>query len=277
MTGRIAGWLVVLGLMLAVVAWSNAGVSFVVLGSPSMEPYASPGDLLIHRDVPADDVAVGDVVTVPVEGDTLATHRVVRLAPSPTGISARLKGDASPLPDLEPVLLRGEVARVVVVVPLVGSVLTAGAPLLWGGLGLLVLGGVLVVVRREEPEPAPLDPRREAQPDPRLEALLATCEQFAEDDMPAVVLRDLVRVRTAALLGLPSAERAGAVLALDDGARFYIIGLADADPDALALIPPGSERRVQASIALEQWWLVVGRDVPPAVAERIAPWVQEQE
>lgn len=269
MTGRIAGWLVVLGLMLAVVAWSNAGLSFVVLASPSMEPYASPGDLLVHHEVPAEEVAVGDVVTVPVEGDTLATQRVVRLARSPSGaISARLQGDASPLPDPVPVHLQGDVARVLVVVPVVGSVLTAGAPLLWGGLGLLVLGGgVLVVVRREEPAAS--------EPDPRLEALLATCEQLAEDDMPTVVLRDLVRVRTAALLGLPSAERAGAVLALDDGARFYVIGLADADPDALALIPPGSERRIQATLALEQWWLVVARDVPPVVAEQIAPWLQE--
>lgn len=268
MKRRIAGGVVVLGLLLAAVAQGNAGWSVAVLVSPSMEPYASPGDLLVHHEIPAEDITVGDVVTVPAQGDRLATHRVVRLARTEDGmVRARLKGDASPLPDPVPRLLQGEVARVVAVVPRVGSVLTAGAPLLWGGLGLLVLGGGVLVVARRRPSGTPLAEQR-------LAALLATCEQFAEEHMPGVVLQDLVRVRAAVVLGLPSAERAGAVLALDDAARFYVMGLADVDPETLMMIPPDSDRRRRASTALDQWWHVVGRDVPPDVAEQIAPWLR---
>lgn len=280
MTRRIAAGSVVVGLLLAALAWAGAGWSIAVLVSPSMEPFASPGDLLVHRDVPAEEIEAGDVVTVPVAVDRLATHRVVRLVGARDDtIRVRLQGDASRLPDPVPMLLQGDVARVVLVLPRVGSVLTTGAPLLWGGLGLLLLGGgVLAGARRDRSGPPPATGASAGTaspaPDPRLEALLATCEQLAEDGMPAVVLRDLVRVRAAALLGLPAAERAGAVLTLDDGARFYVMGLADADPEALAMIPPGSQRRLQASAALDQWWLVVGQDVPPAVAEHLAPWLQ---
>ncbi len=282
MRRRIAAGLVLVGLVLAVLALSVAGWSVVVLGSPSMEPFASPGDLLVQRRVPAADIEVGDVVTVPAPADRLVTHRVVQLDSADDGaVVARLQGDASRLPDPLPVRLRGEVASVATVVPRIGSVLTGGTPLLWVGLGLLVFGGGAVLLTRRDGSPTtpPADrDRRPTTPDStapnpqsRLTALLATCEQFADDGMPAVVLHDLVRVRMADLLGLPSAEDAGAVHALDDGSRFYVVALADADPAALALIPPDSERRHRATAALDQWWEVVGRRVPREVAELIAP------
>jgi len=303
-TRRIGGGLVLLGLLLAVVLVST-GWSVVVLASPSMEPFASPGDLLVQRSVAAEDIVVGDVITVPAASDRLVTHRVVRLIPvEDGGVIARLKGDASPLTDPVPVRLQGEVTRVTSVVPMVGRVLTEQAAL-WGGLGLLVLGGgALIFTRRGgapatapaadqpatvAPGPAPAQ-RPAATPDPapaqppaatpvsaapsyesRVAALLATCEQFTDDGLPDVMLRDLVRVRVAGLLGLPPAEHAGVVHMLDDGARFYVVALEDADPAALALVPPGSERRHQASAALEAWWQVVGRRVPDDVAEQIAP------
>lgn len=292
MTRRIAAGLVLVGLVLAAL-WASSGWSAVVLASPSMEPFASPGDLLVQRPVPADEVAVGDVVTVPASSDRLVTHRVVRLIPlEDGGVIARLKGDASPLTDPVPVRLQGEVTRVAGVVPMVGRVLTEQAAL-WGGLGLLVLGGgALLLTRRGDaasaapataqqpaasPDPAPAQPRADtpdrAAPshESRVAALLATCEQFTDDGLPDVVLRDLVRVRVAGLLGLPHAEHAGAVHMLDDGARFYVVALEDADPAALALVPPGSERRHRASAALDEWWQVVGRRVPDDVAEQIAP------
>lgn len=283
MIRRIAAGLVVLGLVLAL-AFGVTGWSVVVLASPSMEPFASSGDLLVQRAVPADDIEVGDVVTVPAPADRLVTHRVVELGSSEDGaVVARLKGDASRRPDPLPVRLGDDVARVVTVVPRIGSVVTDGTRLLWIGLGLLVLGGGALLLARRAGAPATTPAAgapRAATADvaapvaqSRLVALLATCEQFADDGMPDVVLRDLVRVRVADLLGLPPAEQAGAVHMLDDGARFYVVALADADPAALALVPPGSERRRRASAALEQWWLVVGRRVPDDVAEQIAPWL----
>lgn len=281
MTRRIAAGLIVLGLVLALAA-GVTGWSVVVLASPSMEPFASPGDLLVQRAVPADDIEVGDVVTVPAPADRLVTHRVVELDSSEDGaVVARLKGDASRLADPLPVRFGGEVARVTTVVPRVGSLVTDRAPLLWIGLGLLGLGGALLLARRRTSPattaagrtPGTAPDRAAPVAQSRLVALLATCEQFAADGMADVVLRDLVRVRVADLLGLPPAEQAGVVHMLGDGARFYVTALADADPAALALVPPGSQRQRHASEALEQWWLVISRRVPGDVAEQIAPWL----
>lgn len=283
MTRRIAAGLVVLGLVVAL-ALGVTGWSVVVLASPSMEPFAWPGDLLVQRRVPAEDIEAGDVITVPAPADRLVTHRVARLDSAEDGaIVARLKGDASRLPDPLPVRLDDEVARVVTVVPRIGSVMTDGTRLLWIGLGLLVLGGVALLLARREgspittpaggPPPATTTDAAAPVAQSRLTALLATCEQFASDGMPDMVLRDLVRVRVADLLGLPSAEQAGVVHMLGDGARFYVAALADADRAALALVPTDSERRRRASAALEQWWLVVGRRVPRDVAEQIEPWL----
>ena len=257
-------WLVAVAFaVLALVVHLATSWSTAVLLSTSMEPWAGPGDLLVHREVAAERVRVGDVVTVPTDGRGLVTHRVVRLVEDDGAVVARLQGDRSRLPDPVPVELPDEVARVVLVVPALGDVLRVGGPALGAGLVLLVLGGVALLASRRAA--AARDVRRAQPVDPRLEALLATVEQLAEDGLAPVMVRDLLRVRVAALLGLPSAERAGAVAALDDGARFYVVALADADPAALGIVPSGSNRRQEASEALELWWAGVRDRVPDAV------------
>lgn len=274
---------VLLVLLVLLGVWGTTGWSCAVLASRSMEPWAVPGDLLVHRHVPASAVEVGDVVTVQTPDRGLVTNRVVRLTPAADGtVSAQLKGDRSWLPDPVPVQLAGEVATAVLVVPRLGDVLTIGAPLLWSGLSLLLLGGTALLLQRDRsgpgtddvPAPAGEGPDRETAPtaDPRIEALLASCEQFAEDGMPATVVRDLVRVRTADVLGLPSAERAGVVLELDDGSLFYVVALADADPDALAIVPVGSTRRQAATAALDVWWNAIHDRVPETTAASLHPW-----
>lgn len=263
--------LLLAGFAVASLAWATSGWSYAVLTSPSMEPWASPGDLLLHRQVLASEIEVDDVVTVPISEDTLVTHRVVGLTGTGEGRVARLKGDRSRLADPVPVDLRGEVARVDVIVPYLGHVLIVGAPLLWGGVVFVLVGaGALVLSRRGRP-PVPEAPVA-AGPDPRVEALLATCEQLADDGVPDVVLRDLVRVRVAAIAGLPSAERAGAVLELDDGGRFYVVACADADPGALALVHADSQRRRDATAALDLWWDAVADRLPAPTADALAAW-----
>lgn len=260
--------------LLAVGAWLTASWSTAVLGSASMEPFARPGDLLLHRVVPVEEVQPGDVVTVPVPGRGLVTHRIIELDERVDGpVVAVLKGDRSRFPDPTPVPLPDRVERVVRVVPALGGVLQLGGRLLWAGAGLFLLGGVaLLVARRIAPPPPPPPPA--PQVDPRIEALLATCEQLQEDGVADVVLADLVRVRTALVVGLPSAEGAGPVLDLDDGGRFYVLAVADADQAMLALVPPDSVRRHDASEAIDLWWEAVRRGVPDEVARRLEPWLQ---
>lgn len=276
---RSLGVVLVLGIVITTVVWVASGWSHAVLVSDSMEPWASPGDLLLHREVPAREVEVGDVVTVPGTGGRLVTHRVVRLIDGGEGRVARLKGDRSRLPDPMPVSLQPEVDRVEAVVPGLGHVLMVGGPLLWGGMALLLTGATALLVsrRREHPE-LPTEATEQgiagAEPDPRVQALLVTCEQFVDDGVPEIVVRDIVRVRLAALVGLPPAEQAEVVLELDDGPRFYVIACADADAAALSLVPAGSQRRRAATAALHQWWESVRGRLPAsttAIAEAWSP------
>lgn len=113
------------------------GLRPVVVVSGSMEPEIPVGALVVTRVLPAGDVEVGDVVTVPrPRGDGLVTHRVVSTSASPDEAGAvrlELKGDANAHPDPTPVEV-AEVERVVLAL---------------GGLGTVVLGlqenvGVLV-------------------------------------------------------------------------------------------------------------------------------------
>ncbi len=267
---------IVLSLSGAAFVWFVTSWSTAVLDSGSMEPWASSGDLLVHRVEPVTAIEVQDVITVRTPDRGLVTHRVVAIDDAVGGRTVLLKGDASRFPDRSPVTLRGEVDRVVLVVPRLGSMLRVGGPWLLGGALLLLTGGIVLgLAQRHAPEPA--EEADEIVPptptaDPRVEALLATCEQFQDDGLPDAVLRDIVRVRTAAIVGLPSAERSGAVLSTDDGARFYVLAVADADEAMLGLVPVASQRRRDGSAAIDEWWAAVEHDLPPDVAATIAPW-----
>jgi signal peptidase len=260
-------------------AWFAPSWSTAVLGSTSMEPWAAPGDLLVHRTVPAAEVAVGDVVTIPVPGRGLVTHRIVELTGASGARTAVLKGDRSRLPDPAPVALPEDVDRVVVVVPQLGSALRIGGPWLSAAIALVLVGLVVVAVTRQQSEVVPdrsprLPADAPAPADPRVEALLATCEQLADDGLAPPVVADVVRVRVAAIAGLPHAEVAGPVLALDDGARFYVLAVADADAAMLRLVPADSRRRREASEALDRWWATVTPRLGRATRTLIETWTE---
>lgn len=261
-------------------AWLLAGWSIAVLDSDSMEPWASPGDLLVHVVESPAGIEPGEVVTVRLPDRGLVTHRVVAVDGDGDRRVAVLMGDASRFPDPGPVTLPDEVDRVALVVPGAGSVLRIAGPWLIGVLVLLVAGAVaLGVARRDRTTPVTTPPAApttapSATVDPRIEALLATCEQLEDDGVPGPVLGDLVRVRTAPVVGLPVAERSGAVLSLDDGGRFYVLAVADADRAMLDLVPVDSERRRAGTAALDLWWDAVCDGVPRHVSEAVDPWLR---
>jgi signal peptidase I len=99
------------------------GVRPAVVISGSMEPGIPVGSLTIARTVPAEQVGVGDVVTVPrVHADGLVTHRVVATTPADDGRSTvlELQGDANRDADLQPYVVT-EVGHVLATVPGVGT------------------------------------------------------------------------------------------------------------------------------------------------------------
>lgn len=107
-TGISGGVLaLVLGLAVLVVGLPAAvgGMPVTVL-SGSMEPTYSPGDLVVVRGTPAEDVRVGQVLTYQRHSDdpTLVTHRVIsREMSSQGGVQFITQGDANSAPDAEPV------------------------------------------------------------------------------------------------------------------------------------------------------------------------------
>lgn len=272
-----------------------ASTTVVVLGSASMQPWADPGALLVHRTVPVEQLAVDDVVTVTLADGSLVTHRIVELAPQDDGTAtAVLRGDANPAPDAAVYALGTEVDRVVLAVPRLGGFLRVGLPALTAAIALLGLGGLVLRlsgpgrVGREVPaasvdgpadDPevrvhatAPVAAADPATVDPRVEALLATVEQLEEDGLDPVVARDLVRVRVGELAGAGQVEASPAARDLDDPALFYLVALVDADADALALVRPRGTGRLAGSIAVGHWWLEARDRLTPATAAAVAPW-----
>lgn len=83
-----------------------AGVTPLIFRSGSMSPDIPTGALALARTVPAAEVAVGDVVSVPRADGVRVTHRVVET--DDAGGASRslvLKGDANPVTDPEPVVV----------------------------------------------------------------------------------------------------------------------------------------------------------------------------
>lgn len=144
----IGGILSVLWLLASLVF----GLSIVIFMTGSMSPTLPTGAAaIVKNDVPAADLRVGDVVTVPREGQPLpVTHRIVDIEPvdplSGAGPEAReltLRGDDNDTDDREPYIVSAA-DRVIVGAPGVGYALTVmQTPIFFGGL---TLGVMLLVI-----------------------------------------------------------------------------------------------------------------------------------
>ena len=118
-----------------------AGWRPVVLVSGSMSPGMPTGTLVLTRPVPADEVRVGDVVTVTVPGtDARVTHRVTGLTTEGGTTWTTLRGDANDADDSGAYPLAGTVLRAAASVPVLGRAVT-GAP-----ATVLVVGSAALVV-----------------------------------------------------------------------------------------------------------------------------------
>lgn len=147
---RLRSAVLTLGALLGAVCvlWTLAvavtGVKPLVLLSGSMSPALNTGDLAFARTVPAADLKVGDIVSVPTVDGVRVTHRVASIAAGGQVRVLRLKGDANASIDDQPY----EVAsadRVVARVPKAGYVVGfLGSR--WGvGLSLALIASCLAL------------------------------------------------------------------------------------------------------------------------------------
>jgi signal peptidase len=70
----------------------------------SMKPTFKPGDLIIVKDVLAENIKEGDIITYKLSNDLLATHRVCKVKNENSRLSFITKGDANNSADENEVL-----------------------------------------------------------------------------------------------------------------------------------------------------------------------------
>ena len=155
-----------LAMVLSLVFWSLlpllAGWTPRVILSGSMEPRVHVGDIIVTREVPAANLAKGQVITVtdPDHPEKTRTHRVLRREADGQLV---LKGDANQTADSTPVSVDDVLGVGVVRVPFVGRPAYWMAERNWLPLGAttLFLGWCLLTVlpssRRSEDTPDDMD------------------------------------------------------------------------------------------------------------------------
>lgn len=103
-----------------IIPWLTGGATFVV-GGGSMEPAIPLGSVVIAEPVANEDLAVGDVVSIRVDGQhAIFTHRIARLVDRDGELWLQTKGDANEEPDPSIVPSTAIIGRADVVLPFAG-------------------------------------------------------------------------------------------------------------------------------------------------------------
>lgn len=97
MTGLLIGLVILLAILL--VGVRLFGLDLYVVLSGSMEPAYQTGSIIYVKDTDTAHIEVGDVITFRIDGDTIATHRVVEITEADGETAFRTKGDANELED----------------------------------------------------------------------------------------------------------------------------------------------------------------------------------
>lgn len=140
---RSVGFVLVLVIVAPFVVYAvpqtvGADHSYIVL-SGSMEPTLSPGDAVIVREAPPEDIEKQEIITFQREqSDTPTTHRVVGVEQEDGQRAFVTRGDANENRDPGAVAPSQVIGEVVLVIPFIGHVIQAvNSP-----LGLIALIGV---------------------------------------------------------------------------------------------------------------------------------------
>src|SRR5699024_1197903 len=135
-----AGGVVAVGLVIAAVTMN---ISLIMFKTGSMSPTIPTGAVAVVKEISADEIRVGDVITVDrEEGKLPVTHRVVEVHPqTPVESLVQMKGDANA--NIDPGMYRVETVRKVLwsVPELANIIVWFSNPMVLGGItGLAALG-----------------------------------------------------------------------------------------------------------------------------------------
>ena len=114
------GWVLVTGLAVALL-WFNSGLFGIqptLVSGVSMSPALEAGDVVVTRDVPAEDIKVGDIIRFR-RHDSYIVHRVVNIEKESGRYYFITQGDANNVQD--PPILEGQLeGKVILTVPKIG-------------------------------------------------------------------------------------------------------------------------------------------------------------
>ena len=120
--------------------------SLYIVRSNSMQPSFSAGSLLFVKNMPAQDISEGDVITFKRSNDSIpVTHRVIQRTGSDNELSFITKGDANNTQDPLPVPENIIIGKVVFVIPYLGYILGFTTTRLGFMLILIVPGLILLL------------------------------------------------------------------------------------------------------------------------------------
>ncbi len=103
--GDVLLWLAAIGgtiCIAVVIAAVGFHVTLIMFKTGSMEPTIPTGSLAVVHEIPAGEIAVGDIVTVDRAGDLPVTHRVTSIAGTGETRTITLRGDANVSEDVAP-------------------------------------------------------------------------------------------------------------------------------------------------------------------------------
>ncbi len=114
-------WWILAGVVVVAFIWLNTGMLGVrpaLISGMSMEPTFHTGDMVLTRDVPLQDLKVGDIVRYKL-GGVAVVHRIVKIDQGDSGTVFTTKGDNNNTED-KPVQGQQIQGRVVLIIPKVG-------------------------------------------------------------------------------------------------------------------------------------------------------------
>lgn len=101
------------------------GHKFFTVMTGSMQPSIMVGDLVIAKELPPEQIKVGDVITFENKNSgNIITHRVKEIIKDGVGIKYITQGDANNVQDQNPVESKAVIGKVVKCIPKVGTIMS---------------------------------------------------------------------------------------------------------------------------------------------------------
>lgn len=111
-------------LAIALVGVRLIGLDLYVVLSGSMEPVYKTGSVIYVKDADTAELAEGDVITYQLDGDTVATHRIIGVTEEDGETAYRTKGDANEIEDGPSVKASQVIGTPVFTIPYLGYFVT---------------------------------------------------------------------------------------------------------------------------------------------------------